>query len=170
MPKHTADVQGRDIPSILDDTADVHVHSEPSTGSHTAATPSPQTAVERETAGHADADAGSSPPETFPRAYVENLRAENAEQRVKARRVDDLARELFTLRVAALGRLADPTDLPYSEELLDTDQPGLEAAVDELLARKPHLADRRPSGDIDQGARPTPDSVDLAGMLRARAG
>jgi len=43
-------------------------------------------------------------------------------------------------------------------------------AVDDLIARKPHLADRRPRGSIDQGVRNGAEDVDLAGILRARAG
>ena len=112
---------------------------------------------------------GDEQPETFDRAYVERLRREAAEHRVKAKRADDLARELFTFRVNALGKLADPTDLEYDEALLE-DGAALEAAVDELLSRKPHLQDRRPTGDVDQGARQTGETVDLAGMLRSRAG
>ena len=107
-------------------------------------------------------------PETFDRAYVQQLRDENAKHRVKAKRADDLARELFTMRVAALGKLADPTDLPYDEALLD-DRDALERAVDELVTVKPHLGDRRPRGDVDQGVRDTVGQVSLTGMLRARA-
>lgn len=108
-------------------------------------------------------------PETFDRAYVEKLREEAAGYRVKAKRADDLARELFHHRVTALGKLADPSDLPYDEQLLD-DGAALAVAVDELILRKPHLADRRPRGDVDQGARSTEQTVDLAGILRTRAG
>lgn len=107
-------------------------------------------------------------PETFPRAYVEELRAEAAANRVKAKRADDLAREVFLLRVSALGKLADATDLPYDEALLE-DAAALEVAVDELIARKPHLADRRPVGTIDQGARVEAEATNLASMLRSRA-
>lgn len=88
---------------------------------------------------------------------------------MKAKDRDDLARELLTFRVAALNRLADPTDLAYTDELFNADQPELEAAIDDLVARKPHLADRRPRGDVEQGARDTTPTVDLAGMLRQRA-
>ncbi len=70
--------------------------------------------------------------------------------------------------MAATGRLADPSDLPYDEIHLD-DETALTAAIDELLTRKPHLASRRPVGDIGQGATAASDSVDLAGILRARA-
>lgn len=92
--------------------------------------------------------------ETFPRSYVERLRRENAEHRTKAKRADELAAQLFTARVAASGRLADPADLPYAEALLDDDG-ALNAAIDELVRAKPHLASRRPRGDVDQGVRET---------------
>ena len=140
--------------------------------------PAPQGASERVSAGD-ERETPETPavepsavdqPETFTRVYVQRLRDEAAKHRIKAKRADDLARELFTSRVAALGRLADPTDLVYDEVLFDADAPALEAAVDELIARKPHLANRRPSGDVDQGAREQGQTVDLAGMLRARAG
>ena len=36
---------------------------------------------------------------------------------MRAKRADDLTRELLTMRVAALGKLADPTDLPFDENL-----------------------------------------------------
>ena len=107
--------------------------------------------------------------ETFPRAYVEKLRQEAADARVRAKKADDLARELFTARVAATGRLADPNDLPFDDALL-ADLPALEAAIDELVAQHPHYAARRPRGDIGQGATGADGgTVNLAGMLRARA-
>lgn len=107
--------------------------------------------------------------ETFPRAYVEKLRQEAADARVRAKKADDLARELFTARVAATGRLADPNDLPFDDALL-ADLPALEAAIDELLADHPHYAARRPRGDVGQGATGSDaGTVDLAGLLRARA-
>ncbi|MGD7706340.1 hypothetical protein [Microlunatus sp. Y2014] len=106
--------------------------------------------------------------ETFPREYVEQLRKEAAEARVKAKRADDLAQQLFHSRVASLDRLADPSDLPYDEALLD-DSAALEAAVDALVATKPHLAARKPRGDIGQGLSAGTATVDLAGLLRASA-
>lgn len=108
-------------------------------------------------------------PETFPRTVVEELRRENAEQRVKAKRADDLARRLHLALTTATGRLADPTDLAFDEAHVD-DPAAHAAALDELLGKKPHLASRRPSGDVGQGATGTADTVDLAGILRARAG
>ncbi|MBZ4498038.1 hypothetical protein [Dermacoccus sp. Tok2021] len=106
--------------------------------------------------------------ETFPREYVEKLRKENADARVKAKRADDLAARLHTALVAATGRLADPSDLPFDDAHLE-DEDALNAAVDALLARKPHLASRRPVGSIGQGATAPADSVSLAGILRQNA-
>jgi|GEM_PF-3872929 len=107
--------------------------------------------------------------ETFPREYVEKLRAEAAEARVRVKDRDTLAQALFTARVAALGQLADPADLPYDEALLN-DPDGLTAAVAALLDSKPHLAVRRPRGNIGQGLSEASATVDLAGLLRASAG
>ncbi len=116
-----------------------------------------------------DGPDGPDEPETFPRKVVEDLRRENAKYRDRAKRADDLGERLHTALVAATGRLADPTDLAFDEAHLD-DEDALAAAVDELLSRKPHLASRRPSGDVGQGASGSGDNVDLAGILRSRAG
>lgn len=102
--------------------------------------------------------------DTFPREYVERLRRENAESRTKAKRADDLAARVLRLEVAATGRLADPADLPYTEGLVD-DPAALTAAIDALLAAKPHLASRRPRGDVDQGVRTTPETPASWGNL-----
>lgn len=107
-------------------------------------------------------------PETFPREYVEKLRKENGDYRAKAKRADDLGQRLHVALVAATGRLADPTDLPYSEDHLEDDE-ALTAAIDTLVEAKPHLASRKPRGDVGQGQSGHTDSVDLAGILRARA-
>lgn len=105
----------------------------------------------------------------FPRSYVEKLRDENAKYRQRAQRADELAHELHRSRVEATGRLADPTDLEFSDEHLD-DADKLTQAIDALLTKKPHLAARKPSGNIGQGpvSRNT-STVDLAGLLRAGA-
>lgn len=65
-------------------------------------------------------------------------------------RADQLARELFALRVETAGVLQDPTDMPYSPDLVTADD--VAAALVELVERKPYL--RRPvaGGDIGQGA------------------
>ena len=107
--------------------------------------------------------------ETFPREYVQKLRDESAKYRTRAQRADDLARRLHTALTAATGKLADPSDLPYSEDHLE-DPEALTAAVDALLTAKPHLAARRPRGNVGQGnVSSQTDTVDLAGILRARA-
>ncbi len=108
-------------------------------------------------------------PDTFPRTVVEELRRENARYRTRAGQADDMATRLHLELVRATGRLADPSDLAYVENHLE-DVSILDAAIDQLLAAKPHLASRRPSGDIGQGATAEAASVDLAGILRARAG
>ncbi|GAB4582174.1 hypothetical protein [Nocardia sp. IFM 10818] len=107
-----------------------------------------------------------SEPDSFPRSVVAKLRDENARYRQRAQKTDAYAERLHTELVRATGRLADPTDLPYSEDHLD-DAEALTAAIDDLVARKPHLASRRAVGDIGQGAKPSaPSPVDLAALLR----
>ncbi len=106
--------------------------------------------------------------ETFPRDYVEKLRQENGRYRQRAQRADVLAQRLHVELVKATGRLADPTDLPFDETHIDDPQ-ALEAAIEALLTTKPHLASRRPSGEIGQGPTTTTSSVDLAALLRRRA-
>ena len=90
--------------------------------------------------------------ETFPRSVVEKLRQENGRYRQRAQQADAYAARLHTELVRATGRLADPTDLPFDAEHLD-DAETLTAAIDALLTDKPHLATRKPSGDIGQGNR-----------------
>ena len=108
-------------------------------------------------------------PETFPRAYVEELREENAKYRQRAGKADELAQRLHVALTAATGRLADPEDLPFNDAHLDGPQ-ALTTALDELLGRKAHLASRRPSGDVGQGATKTGSgAVDLGSLLRQRA-
>ena len=105
--------------------------------------------------------------DTFNRAYVEKLRRENAGYREQANQADELAQRLHTALVAATGRMADPTDLPFDAAHLD-DENALTTAIDELLAKKPHLATRRPYGDIGQGNRgkSSEGEVDLMKLLR----
>ncbi len=112
-------------------------------------------------------------PETFDREYVQKLRDEAAGHRVKAKRADALNARLATAQAALTGKLADPTDLPFTDELLDddglVDEAKVRAAVDALIVRKPHLAARRPSGDVGQGARPEAKEEGLAALLRRGA-
>ncbi|MEN3221287.1 hypothetical protein PUR22_10625 [Mycolicibacterium porcinum] len=90
--------------------------------------------------------------ETFPREYVEKLRTENGKYRQRAGEADALATRLHTELVRATGRLADPTDLPFDADHI-ADAGKMVAAIDALLEAKPHLASRRPTGDIGQGNR-----------------
>lgn len=105
-----------------------------------------------ETPDTAESSTDETGPDTFPREVVEKLRAENAKHRQRAQLADGYAQRLHLEIVKATGRLADPTDLAFSEEHLG-DPDALTAAVDDLLARKPHLASRKPVGDIGQGNR-----------------
>jgi hypothetical protein len=119
-------------------------------------------------------DAGTEP-ETFPRAYVEELRRENAEARTKSKRADELAARLVTALAASTGRLADPSDLPVTDDLMDDggfpDAEKVTAAVADLLERKPHLAATRPVGDVGQGVRGDIEAMpSLAQLLRQGAG
>lgn len=128
--------------------------------------------------GSPDQDKGREA-QTFDKDYVEKLRKEAAEARTKAKRADELAARLLeaTIASATSGILADASDLRANvsdEDLLDDDglpdPEKIKTAASELAQRKPHLADRRPAGNVDQGARPQPESVDLAGMIRGLAG
>ena len=144
---------------------------EPENGTQTAqdASQASQAAQDASQASQAAQDAAHGDAETFPREYVEKLRKEAAEARLKAKKADDYARALFAARVAATGRLADASDLPFDPELVD-DTDALKAAIDELLEAHPHYASRTPQGDIGQGVgAASQDDVDLAGILRARA-
>ena len=107
-------------------------------------------------------------PETFPRDYVEKLRKESAGYRVRAQQADNLAARLHLALVADTGRLADPSDLAFDPAHLDDDS-ALSAALDDLLHRTPHLASRRPRGDVGQGISGPSTATDLAGILRSRA-
>lgn len=104
--------------------------------------------------------------DTFPRAYVEKLRKEAADARVRAQKVDELAEALWAARVAATGRLADPTDLPMPEDADPLDPEAVTAAVEDLLARKPHLASRVPRGDVGAGVVSESTPFSLGALIR----
>ena len=101
-----------------------------------------------------DAGKGTDSGESFPRSYVEELRKESAGYRSKSSK---LAEKLVYSMASQNGRLADPTDLPVTPELLDDDgipDPQKVAdAIADLVKRKPHLAAVKPTGDIGQGPR-----------------
>lgn len=106
--------------------------------------------------------------DAFPREVVEKLRHENAKYRQRAQQSDGLAQRLHTELVRATGRLADPTDLEFDEAHLG-DADALATALDTLLEAKPHLASRRPVGDIGQGRRGAPgEPFSLLGLLKER--
>jgi hypothetical protein len=132
------------------------------------------------TSGVVEGEAGQGEPDTFPRAYVEQLRKENAERRTRAEKLEgvnaNLVGRLLRAEVEADGRLADPADLLDGADaaaLLDddgaVDPEKVKAAVTELLGRKPHYA-KRIGGDVGQGARPDPadPNEELWGIIQAR--
>lgn len=101
------------------------------------------------------------------KSEVGKLRREAANYRTRLReseqRADDLARELVAARIRESGRLADPTDLDPDPALLEDG--ALDAAIDDLLERKPHLK-ARSFGDVGQHERSTADGVSLGSLLR----
>lgn len=112
--------------------------------------------------------------DTFPREYVEKLREENARYRTRAGKADEATARLLaaTVKEATAGILTDPTDLPDGDYLDGDGWPDPDAitiAARDLVEAKPHLADRRPRGNIGQGASPDPGQASLADMLRSRA-
>lgn len=113
---------------------------------------------------------GDQEPQTYDAAYVKALRDEAAGHRVKAKRSDDLAARLVTSIAAGTGKLADARDLPHGEHLLDADglpdPDKIGDAIDALIRERPHLASRRPTGHLEQGARPEEPGLSLVGLLR----
>ena len=111
-------------------------------------------------------------PDTFPRAYVEQLRRENADFRTKGKRADELARRLTTAMAGALGVLHDPSDLPVDDRLMGgdglPDAEKIDAAVTELVRAKPHLARIRPTGNVGQGTSSAPVSAGLLDIFNGR--
>ena len=109
----------------------------------------------------------------FSAEYVTKLRQEAADARVKAKRADTLAAQLVKAWATVDGRLFDADDLAFSDDMLDDDgvidQAKITAAIDELLTRKPHLARRKPTKPVPQGAVQEPEPVSLHAILRERA-
>jgi hypothetical protein len=96
--------------------------------------------------------------EMFPREVVEKLRRENASYCDRAKsaeaRTDELARALFTARVAATGKV-DPsavTEVRFDADILD-DPDAIAQAVDNAIAERPFIKARKVSGDAGQGER-----------------
>lgn len=112
-------------------------------------------------------------PETFSAEYVRELRAESAERRVKAKRVDEANTRLARAYATQDGRLVDTAELSYGDHLLDddglVDVAKVTAAIDELLKVKPYLANQRPQQTIAQGVREdVPEQPGLFALLRER--
>lgn len=112
--------------------------------------------------------------ETFDAAYVQQLRSQSGRYRQELRtaqqQLDGLRRALHSERVAALGILADPADLPYTAEYLDAEPDELRDAAEALVRERPHLRTRRVSGDVGQHAAGSDAAgLSLLGLLRAGA-
>lgn len=121
----------------------------------------------READGSSEDAGEKSQPDTFPRDYVEKLRRESAGYRERAKRVDELERRLHVALVRADGRLADPEDLEFNAGHLE-DADALEAAITDLVDRKPGLRSRKYGGDVGAGKRGTANTkpVDLIELMR----
>ena len=135
-------------------------------------TDSPITEADEATAIDTTVEVDKAEPE-FDAAYVSKLRQEAADNRVKAKRADDLARQVVRAMTRADGRLIEADDLAFDGAFIDddgmVDSDRVVAAIDKLVERKPHLAARRPTGQMAQGARPETEEVSLLGLLRGRA-
>lgn len=115
--------------------------------------------------------------DTFPRDYVEKLRAEAAEHRTARKDAEGRAEALteayrgLAVANAVADVLADSTDLPWSDEYLTesglVDADAVRQAAEALVAAKPHLA--RVRGDAGQGFRHQEQTVSLGALLRANA-
>ncbi|SKK75353.1 Uncharacterised protein [Mycobacteroides abscessus subsp. massiliense] len=106
-------------------------------------------------------------PDTFTREYVEGLRKENRDARVKAKETEQLARKVHTALVVATGKLVNAEELPFDPEHL-TDAEKLNAAIDALTEAKPYLR-VRPAGDVGQGQRGNGEPKPTWGDLFRRA-
>ena len=122
-----------------------------------------------------DEPAGDEDGDTFPRHYVERLRARSAGYRARAKtaegRAAELERALFTERVRALDVLADPADLPYDGDLLE-DPDAMRAAVDALVRERPHYRRRGTADPSSTGSRhrsSPSDTVSLSAIMRGHA-
>ena len=90
--------------------------------------------------------------QVFDKKYVTKLRKESAAYREKAKRSDELEKQLHTALVKLDGRLADPEDLEFDAEHLD-DGDKLAEAISDLITRKPGLKKQQLAGDVGAGKR-----------------
>lgn len=106
---------------------------------------------------------GDTEPKSYDADYVNGLKQEAVDHRQKAKA---LATRLHAELVRATGRLADPNDLPYDAAHLE-DADAINAAIDELLTRKPHFATRVPQGHVGQGVKDEAPAVGLVTHLKS---
>ncbi len=95
--------------------------------------------------------------------------AKNLRDRLHAAeaRADGLARRLHTELTRASGKLADPSDLEFSPDSIDSPE-ALAAAIDSLLEAKPHLRSRIPApANVGQGAKDQGQPVGLLTHLKS---
>lgn len=92
--------------------------------------------------------------QVFDKKYVTKLRKESAAYREKAKRSDELEKQLHTALVKLDGRLADPEDLEFDAEHLENHDK-LADAIADLISRKPGLKKQQLSGDVGAGKRGT---------------
>lgn len=103
-------------------------------------------------------------PKTFSAEYVTELRNEAKSHRENSKA---LATRLHTELVRATGRLADPSELSFDQAHVD-DPEALNAAIDELLTRKPHYAARTPQGNtVGQGVKDQGQPTDWLSQLKS---
>ncbi|BCP11885.1 hypothetical protein MINTM020_39830 [Mycobacterium paraintracellulare] len=108
-------------------------------------------------------EAAQDEPKTFSAEYVTGLRNEAKSHRETSKA---LATRLHTELVRATGRLADPSELPFNQAHID-DPEALNAAVNELLTRKPHYAARTPQGNtVGQGVKDQGRPTDWLSQLK----
>lgn len=111
-----------------------------------------------------ESESRSDEPDTFDRAYVEDLRKESAGYRTQLR---DTQEKLHRMMVEQTGKLADPSDLEFDPAHLD-DPDALLAAIEALLADRPHLKARRfdPAGAAQGPKQGGGGQVNLADIMR----
>lgn len=105
--------------------------------------------------------------QVFDKKYVTKLRKESAAYREKAKRSDELEKQLHTALVKLDGRLADPEDLEFDAGHLD-DGDKLANAIADLISRKPGLKKQQLSGDVGAGKRGTEKkpTTDLLSIIK----
>lgn len=101
-------------------------------------------------------------PKSYDAEYVNGLKQEAVDNRQKAKA---LATRLHAELVRATGRLADPNDLPFDTAHLESAD-ALNAAIDDLLSRKPHFATRVPQGHVGQGVKDQVPPLSLVSHLK----